>query len=78
MSKSKIIKEYVICQRVLSAAERRGTPVLLSALVSNNSGNSPQMSALRRSRKIDQSSQSFHVGCDNRCGYKSRHPFDPG
>ena len=36
------------------------------------------MSAPRRSREIDQSSQRFHVGCDNRCGYKSRHPFDPG
>ena len=32
---------------LLSAAERRGTPVLLSALVSDNSGNSPPMSALR-------------------------------
>ena len=63
---------------LLSAAERRGTPVLLSALVSDNSGNSPQMSAPRRSREIDQSTQRFHVGCDNRCGYKSRHPFDPG
>ena len=21
--------------------------------------------------------QRFHVGCDNRCGYKSRHPSDP-
>ena len=55
--------------RVLSAAERRGTPVLLSASVSDNSGNSPQMSAPRRSREIDQSTQHFHVGCDNRCGY---------
>ena len=63
---------------VLSAAERRGTPVLLSASVSDNSGNSPQMSALKRSREIDQSMQRFHVGCDNRCGYKSWHPFDPG
>ena len=27
---------------LLSAAERRGTPVLLSASVSDNSGNSPQ------------------------------------
>ena len=63
---------------VLSAAERRGTPVLLSASVSDNSGNSPQMSAPRRSREIDQSTQCFHVGCDNQCGYKSRHPSDPG
>ena len=62
------------------AAESRGTPVLLSASVSDNSGNSPQMSAPRRSREIDQSTQRFHVGCDNRCGYryKSWHPFDPG
>ena len=52
---------------VLSAAERRGTPVLLSAMVSDNSGNSPQMAAPRRSREIDQSTQHFHVGCDNRC-----------
>ena len=40
---------------ILSPAERRGTPVLLSASVSDNSGNSPQMSAPRRSREIDQS-----------------------
>ena len=52
---------------LLSAAERRGTPVLLSASVSDNSGNSPQMAAPRRSREIDQSTQRFHVGCDNRC-----------
>ena len=52
---------------VLSAAERRGTPVLLSASVSDNSGKSPQMAAPRRSREIDQSMQCFHVGCDNRC-----------
>ena len=31
------------------------------------SGNSPQMAAPRRSREIDQSTQCFHVGCDNRC-----------
>ena len=52
---------------ILSAAERRGTPVLLSASVSNNSHNSPQMAAPRRSHEIDQSMQRFHVGCDNRC-----------
>ena len=52
---------------LLSAAERRGTPVLLSASVSDNSGNSPQMAAPRRSREIDQSMQCFHVGCNNRC-----------
>ena len=52
---------------ILSAAERRGTPVLLSASVSDNSGNSPQMAAPRRSREIDQSTQRFHVCCDNRC-----------
>ena len=53
------------CQN--ATAERRGTPVLLSALVSDNSGNSPQIAAPRRSREIDQSTQRFHVGCDNRC-----------
>ena len=53
--------------RILSAAERRGTPVLLSASVSDNSGNSSQIAALRRSREIDQSTQRFHVGCDNQC-----------
>ena len=52
---------------LLSTAERRGTPVLLSASVSDNSGNSPQMAAPRRSREIDQSTQRFHVGRDNRC-----------
>ena len=52
-------------QNVLSAAERRGTPVLISASVFDNSGNSPQMSAPRRSREIDQSTQRFYVGCDN-------------
>ena len=46
---------------VLSAAERRGTPVLLAASVSDNSGNSPQIAAPRRSREIDQSTQHFHV-----------------
>ena len=51
---------------LLSAAERRGTPVLLTASVSDNSGNSPQMATpRRRSREIDQSMQRFHVGCDN-------------
>ena len=48
--------------KLLSAAERRGTPVLLSVSVSDNSGNSPQMAAPRRSREIDQSMQCFHVG----------------
>ena len=33
--------KWVSHQDVLSAAERRGTPVLLSASVSDNSGNSP-------------------------------------
>ena len=47
---------------LLSAAERRGTPVLLSALVSDNFGNSPQRAAPRRSCEIDQSTQRFHVG----------------
>ena len=52
---------------LLYTVERRGTPVLLSASVSDNSGNSKQKAALRRSREIDQSTQRFHVGCDNRC-----------
>ena len=52
---------------LLFAAERRGGPVLLSASVSDNSGNSPQMAAPRRSREIDQSTQRFYVICDNRC-----------
>ena len=51
---------------ILSAAERRGTPVLLSATVSENFGNSPQVAIPRRPREIDQSTQRFHVGCDNR------------
>ena len=51
----------------LHCREERYTPVLLSASVSDNSGNSPQMAASRRSREIDQSTQHFHVGCDNRC-----------
>ena len=46
---------------------QRGTPVLLSVSVSDNSGNSPQMVALRRSCEIDQSNKRLHVGCDNRC-----------
>ena len=46
-------------QLLLSAAERRGTPVLLSASVSDNSDNSPKMSAPRRSHEIDQSTQRF-------------------
>ena len=48
--------------QVLSAAERRGTPVLLSASVSDNFDNSPQIAAPRRSREIDQSTQRFYVG----------------
>ena len=47
---------------LLSAAERRGTRVLLSASVSDNFGNSPQIAAPRRSREIDQSTQRFYVG----------------
>ena len=46
---------------ILSAAERRGTPVLLSASVSDNSGNSPQMAAPKRLREIDQSQASYQV-----------------
>ena len=34
--------------------------------VNVNSGNSPQMVALRRSRGMDQSTQHFNVGCDNK------------
>ena len=49
-----------------STAEKRCTPVLLSASVSNIFGKSPQMAAPRRSYEIDQSTQRFHVGCDNR------------
>ena len=48
--------------QILSAAERRGTPVLLSASVSDNFGNSPQIAAPRRSREIDQSTQRLYVG----------------
>ena len=47
---------------LLSAAERRGTPVLLSASVSDNSGNSPKVAAPRMPRETDQSTQRFHVG----------------
>ena len=49
----------LICSGVLSAAERRGTPVLLSASVSDNFGNSPQIAAPRMSREIDQLTQRF-------------------
>ena len=63
---NKITKSKWTCGYILSAAERRGTPVL-SASVSDNSGNSLQMAAPRWSCEIDQSTQRFHVGCDNRC-----------
>ena len=49
-----------------SPLQRRGTPVLLSASVSDNFGKSPQVAALRRPREIDESTQCFHVGNDNR------------
>ena len=62
-----LLSDACIPPLLLFAAERRGTPVLLSASVSSNSGNSPQMAAMRRSHVIDQSTQRFHVGCDNRC-----------
>ena len=52
--------------KLLSAAERRGTPVLLSASVSDNSGNSPQVAAPRRPREKGQSRQRFHFGYDTR------------
>ena len=45
---------------------QRGAVPLYSS-VADNLGNSPQMAALRRSREIDQSTQRFHVGCNNRC-----------
>ena len=64
---AKTIYTFLSEYQFLSTAERRGTPVLLSASVSDNSGNSPQMAAPRRSREIDQLTQRFHVGCDNRC-----------
>ena len=51
-----------VCPALLSAAERRGTPVLLSASVSDNFGNSPQIAAPRRSREINQSTQRFYFG----------------
>ena len=54
-------EKHVSPPGLLSAAERRGTPVLLSASVSDNFGNSPQMAAPRRSREIDQSTRRFHV-----------------
>ena len=62
-----VVKLDHITKQLLSAAERRGTPVLLSASVSDNLGNSPQMAAPRKSREINQSTQRFHVGCNNRC-----------
>ena len=50
--------EYILDGiKLLSAAERRGTPVLLSAMVSDNSGNSPQVAAPRRPHEINQSTQ---------------------
>ena len=54
----------VVGLKILSAAERRGTPVLLSASVSDNSGNSPKVAAPRMPHEIDQSTQRFHVGYD--------------
>ena len=50
-------KTFITHIHLLSAAERRGTPVLLSATVSDNSGNSPQVAAPRRPREINQSTQ---------------------
>ena len=52
---------------VYSPLQKERYPVLLSASVSDNSGNSPHMAAPRRLLEIDQSTQRFHVGCDNRC-----------
>ena len=59
-----LFKKWDTLYTGLSCAERRGTPVLLSESVSDNSGKSPQMAALRRSREIDQSTQGFHVRCE--------------
>ena len=58
------LKRNLIGYKLLSTAERRGTPVLLSVSVSDNFGNSPEIAAgrSRRSRDIDQSTQRFHVG----------------
>ena len=39
--------------KLLATAERRSTPVLLSASVSDNSGNSPQVAAPMRPCAID-------------------------
>ena len=52
---------------------QRGEVPLYSSLLSDNSGNSPQMAAPRRSCEIDQSGQRFHVGCDNRCLLGNEH-----
>ena len=50
-----------------SPLQRGEVPLYLSsASVSDNSGNSPQMAPPRRLREINQSTQRFHVGCDNR------------
>ena len=64
MNKNKLrTKSLGVHFHLLSAAERRGTPVLLSASVSDNFGNSPQIAAPRRSREIDQFYVGwFHVG----------------
>ena len=53
------LKRTQVYSDILSTAERRGTPVLLSASVSDNFGNSPQIAAPRRSRE---STQRFYVG----------------
>ena len=62
---TKVQNRFVV-RCTLGCREESGTPVLLTASVSDNSGNSPQMAAPRRSCEIDQSMQRFHVICDNR------------
>ena len=57
----------LVHRRVTLRCREERYPVLLSASVSDNSGNSAKMAAPRRSREIDQSMQHFHVACDNRC-----------
>ena len=57
--KNVYMNKSVASFRTCSAAERRGTPVLLSASVSDNSGNSPQMAALRRSCEMTNQRSAF-------------------
>ena len=64
---SKLCNNYQLAM-TYSPLQREEVPfVLLSASVSDNLDNSTQMAAPGRSRERDQSTQRFHVGCDNRC-----------